>query len=391
MTAEGQRVVVIGAGVLGATVAAHLAEAGAIVTVLEKDTPGAGTSSTSFAWVNANGKEPQAYFELNAAGVRAHHDLAARGAPWFVPGGHLEVAVDEAHERHLRGRVERLRERGYPVQELTDEEAQRLAPDLRIPRGVRARIFFPQEGHVVPWRYIEAMLERATTAGSKVLTQAEVVSIEASADGGGLARTATGEEFSADVVVSTVGRWTSDVAALAGAKIPMAGFTEPGDVTVGYLATTNPLPVSVDRILTTPWLNIRPQGEGRLMVQALDLDVAADPRAVPSIDSDLAEEYVRRLEDVVPAAKGARIEKIVVGQRAMPADGLTIVGRVPQRPWLYAVATHSGVTLAPFLGRGVAEEVFGGHEPLFDDFRPDRFANGVPAPPPRGPRKPGEQ
>ena len=391
MNAGGQRVVVIGAGVLGATVAAHLGEAGATVTVLEKDTPGAGTSSTSFAWVNANGKEPQAYFELNAAGVRAHHDLAACGAPWLIQGGHLEIAVDEAHERHLRGRVQRLRERGYPVQELTQEEAQRLAPDLRIPREVRARMFFSQEGHVLPWRYIEAMLERATTAGTKVLTRAQVVSIEASADGGGLARTASGEEFFADVVVSTVGRWTSEVAALAGAKIPMAGFTEPGDVTVGYLATTNPLRTSVDRILTTPWLNIRPQGEGRLMVQALDLDATADPRAVPSIDSDLAGEYVRRLEEVVPAAKGARIEQIVVGQRAMPADGITIVGPVPQRQWLYAVATHSGVTLAPFLGRGVAKEVLGGHEPLFDDFRPDRFANGGHAPPPRGPRKPGEQ
>jgi D-hydroxyproline dehydrogenase subunit beta len=391
VSAGGQRVLVIGAGVLGATVAAHLAEAGATVTVLEKDTPGAGTSSTSFAWVNANGKEPQAYFALNAAGVRAHHDLAERGAPWFIPEGHLEVAVDEAHERHLRERAERLRKRGYAVQEVAEEEAQRLAPDLRIPGEVRARMFFSHEGHVLPWRYIEAMLERAATAGTKVLTRAEVVSIEASADGGGLARTASGEEFSADVVVSTVGRWTSEVVGLTGAKIPMAGFTEPGDVTVGYLATTNPLPASVDLILTTPWLNIRPQGEGRLMVQALDLDVTADPRAVPSIDSSLAEEYVRRLEEVVPAAKGARIEQIVVGQRAMPADGLTVVGPVPQRPWLYAVATHSGVTLAPFLGRGVAEEVLGGHEPLFDDFRPDRFANGVPAARPRGPRQPGEQ
>ena len=252
-------------------------------------------------------------------------------------------------------------------------------------------MFFSQEGHVHPGRYIEAMLDRAAAAGTKVLTEAQVVSIGASADGGGHARTASGEEFFADVVVSTVGRWTSEVIGLTGAKIPMAGFTEPGDVTVGYLATTNPLPASVDLILTTPWLNIRPQGEGRLMVQALDLDVTADPRAVPSIDSSLAEEYVRRLEEVVPAAKGARIEQIVVGQRAMPVDGLTVVGPVPQRPWLYAVATHSGVTLAPFLGRGVAEEVLGGHEPLFDDFRPDRFANGVPAAPPRGPRQPGEQ
>ena len=156
--------------------------------------------------------------------------------------------------------------------------------------------------------------------------------------------------------------------------------------------TTHSLGLEVGRSLLSRLLETsRRTGVRPDSVQALDLDVTADPRAVPSIDSDLAGEYVRRLKEVVPAVKGARIEQIVVGQRAMPADGITVVGPVPQRSWLYAVATHSGVTLAPFLGRGVAEEVLGGHEPLFDDFRPDRFAHGVPAAPPRGPRQPGEQ
>jgi glycine/D-amino acid oxidase-like deaminating enzyme len=206
-----------------------------------------------------------------------------------------------------------------------------------------------------------------------------------------IVRTASGEQFAADAVISAVGRWTADLATLAGASVPMARFTDPGDITVGYLASTNPLPVSLNRLLTTPWLNVRPDGGGRLLMQALDLDATADPDNVPTIDSDLAKEYLGRLQEVLPGTEGAAIERLVVGQRAMPADGLTIVGPTIEHPWLYVVATHSGVTLAPLLGRSVAQEVLGGHEPLFDEFRPDRFATGVPGAPPRGPRKPGEQ
>ena len=46
-----------------------------------------------------------------------------------------------------------------------------------------------------------------------------------------------------------------------------------------------------------------------------------------------------------------------MARRAIPPDGLPLVGRLPDSPWLYHVVTHSGVTLAPLLGRLVAEEI----------------------------------
>ena len=54
-------VVVIGAGVIGVSVAVELARRGAKVTIVESEWPGAGTSSTSYAWVNSNSKEPVSY------------------------------------------------------------------------------------------------------------------------------------------------------------------------------------------------------------------------------------------------------------------------------------------------------------------------------------------
>lgn len=382
-------VIVIGAGAVGISIAANLAEHGAQVTVLERGSIGAGTTATSYAWVNSNGKEPQAYFALNAAGVKAHHELASGGSSWFVPGGHLEVAADEGHARHLAARIQRMHERGYPVQELTAAQAHQLLPDLQLPPGTLQVAFFPEEGHVFPQLYLGAMLTRARAAGVRIHPQTPVTALEP-APSGALVHIADGQHLEADAVVMAAGRWTQDLAAAAGAQIPLARFSAPGDVTVGYLATTNPVPVCLDRLLTTPRLNVRPDGGGRLLLQALDLDVTADPGQVPAPDSALAAEFLHRLREVLPSADGAQIERLVVGQRVMPADGLTIVGPSTEHPWLYLVATHSGITLAPFLGQAVAQEVLGGHEPLFDDFRPSRFLEGAVAAPPV-PRRPGEQ
>src|SRR5207248_10672435 len=66
------RCIVIGAGIIGTTVALRLAQRGAAVTLLDQGLPGGGTTGTTFAWVNASAKEPRSYFDLNAAGMAAH-------------------------------------------------------------------------------------------------------------------------------------------------------------------------------------------------------------------------------------------------------------------------------------------------------------------------------
>src|SRR6202011_3384270 len=86
------KVIVIGAGVMGASTAYRLAQAGAAVTVLEATRIGGGTSGISFAWTNANKKPPKAYHDLNVAGMKAHAALADEfgATPWWHGGGSLE-------------------------------------------------------------------------------------------------------------------------------------------------------------------------------------------------------------------------------------------------------------------------------------------------------------
>src|SRR5258708_20257316 len=79
--------IVIGAGMMGASVAYRLAQAGAAVTVLEATRIGGGTSGTSFAWTNARHKKPpKPYHDLNVAGMKAHAALVDEFR--FPPGGH---------------------------------------------------------------------------------------------------------------------------------------------------------------------------------------------------------------------------------------------------------------------------------------------------------------
>lgn len=405
-----QRIVVVGAGILGASIGLNLAEQGVEVTVLEAETPGAGTTSTSYAWVNSNGKEPESYYAINRAGLLAHREFAAAPAgrrsegaeTWFLPTGHLEIAADAAHEEDVRRRAEALKARGHQVEELSAEQLRELEPGLILPERPRAMILFPEEAYLYPLRYLAEALHRLRQAGGMLRTGARVTGFAASDAGGSpssdssaaapvMVQLQDGRSLEADQVVLAAGRWTGELAAAAGAEVPLAEFQAPGDVTVGYLARTTAVPHPLQRLLTSAWLNARPDGGGRLLLQALDLDVTADPGDVPGPDSELAAEFLRRLRAVLPDAAGAQIEEIVVGQRVMPADGKTIASPVPGVPWMYAVATHSGVTLAPFLGRAVAAEVLGHAEPLLEDFRLERFREGVPAEPPRGPRKPGGQ
>ena len=92
-----RRFVVIGAGVLGASVAARLASSGQRVTLLDRNKPGRATSRWSFAWLNSNDKAPRSYHDLNHAGIRAWADLAPDldGAAWYRPVGHVELAAAE--------------------------------------------------------------------------------------------------------------------------------------------------------------------------------------------------------------------------------------------------------------------------------------------------------
>lgn len=418
------RVVVIGAGIVGAAVARALAVAGDSVTIVEAGAPGQGTTSTSFAWVNANSKEPENYYALNVAGMQAHRRLAAAAGavsvPWFFPTGNLEWCTDSEGEERLHQRVDRLKERGYSIAWVTADQARELEPDLLVPRGVRAIAYFADEGHCQPMVLLSRLLGEAFDMGAQLRTHARVRGVdtqprgaevrietrrstEAGATGAMAARAPVGtdpapsrqpgrpamaeETLAADVVVSCVGRWSSQL--LGPDRVPMLGPGRSEASTLGLLAVTVPVPTRLSRIISTPELNVRPDGAGRLLLQALALDPRQTPNPLPDERSRVAEEMADRLGSLFRGAGDTHVDRLYLGRRAMPADGHTVCGWLDDR--LYAVATHSGITLAPLLGELVARELHDERVDRLEPFRPDRFRAAVTAAEPQQPRGVGEQ
>jgi len=354
------RVVVVGAGLLGAAVADRLAAGGAEVTVVEADRPGAGTSGTSFAWVNAQDKAPAAYFALNVAGVAAHRELARTlGGDWYHPGGDILVGRGEAASR-VRERLERHRALDYDVVELDRAAVSVLEPDLDLRGdGAFAAARFPSEAWIDPPALIGRLLRRARSCGARILRGAEVVDLETR--NGRLVEIATrsGDRLTADLFVLAAGTATGRLAGLAGIALPMAP-------TPGVLAITAPTAVTVSHVIHADEVTLRPDGGGRLMLSSRHIDTALDP-AIRDVATDAAPslDLLARARRLIPNLGDAPLEAARIGVRSVAADGLPVAGFAPSVDNLYLLVSHSGVTLAPVFGELVAGELLGErHEDL---------------------------
>ena len=140
-------VAVIGAGIVGSSVAYRLSEEGAEVVLIAGAEPGSGTTSTSFAWVNANNKLPRNYFELNVAGMGEHQRLRDDiGGSWLYSTGNLIWARDQ---EDLESRVERLRSWSYAAEILPASTVnEKLEPGAVFPNPETRVAHFPEESWV---------------------------------------------------------------------------------------------------------------------------------------------------------------------------------------------------------------------------------------------------
>ncbi|MFD8382365.1 NAD(P)/FAD-dependent oxidoreductase [Streptomyces sp. NPDC059679] len=367
------KVIIIGAGVLGVSVARQLAVAGEDVLLLDQWGAGTGTTATTFAWTNSSRKPAPDYHRLNLAGMEEHARLAEQlpGVPSYFPSGALQWA-DAANEQRLADNVERLQALGYPAHWVTPDEATRIAGDLRIPAAITGIAHFPSEGYVLPDRFVNNLLADAEQHGATCAI-GEVVAIVDRSDGVSVTL-ATGEVCTGDRVVLAAGRWTERLAARAGIDVPMVTDTGRGSQTVGLLGYARSPELDLRCVIHSPGLNLRPAAGGHTVLQALDLNADVDPEDPPSADGDIASTLARRFSALLPAPGRAPKIDLRVGFRSLPADGHTVAGYASAQSRVYCLVSHSGVTLAPILGRLVAAEITTDSEQaLLGAFRPTRF------------------
>ncbi|MFY1693235.1 NAD(P)/FAD-dependent oxidoreductase [Plantactinospora sp. WMMB782] len=366
------RVVVIGAGVYGAAVAAGLTRRGARVTVVDAGAPAGGTSGATFSWTNSCGKQPRAYHELSVASMAAHRRLAAEApqGDWYHEGGNLEWADGDDARAELRAKVEGVLDYGYEARWLDRDDVLRLEPEMapaELPPDQIA--FFPREGWVDPARLVGHLLATAVSGGAEVVRDDAVTGLEVDGAEVRAVRLASGRRLPAAAVVNCAGPRAGQVAELAGLALPMRN-------TRGVLVYTSPTTVTVARVVHAPHVHLRPDGRGRLLLHSPEIDDAAQPATdggyqVPRPAVDRVVEAGSRL---YPGLRDATVRDVRVGERPIPGDGLPVLGRAGRLPNFHFAVSHSGATLSVYAGDLVAAEVLGeDRDAELAPYRFDRF------------------
>jgi glycine/D-amino acid oxidase-like deaminating enzyme len=344
------RIVVAGAGIVGASIGYHLAKRGVRVTILDAVAPGAGATGKSMGWINATfSKLPRAYFDLNCAGIdawrRLQRDLgAALNVQW---GGSVAWAGDALEAEELRTNVRRHREWGYQVTMVNCDEFRRLLPNIH-PGDIAAACYSEPEGAVNPREATNILLERARERGADVRFPCEVTSPDLYG-----------------TFVLACGTGSPKLAAVAGVNVPLKDSP-------GVLLHTVPAPRLIDRVVCAPGIHFKQGADGRIV--AAGPIVAGPGTAITEAAVEEADEVRRSLEKYLPQVRDIPTDHVTLGHRVMPLDEYPIIGFAAARPNLYVAATHSGVTLAPLIGELAAREILdGAAEEILKPYRPTRF------------------
>lgn len=357
---------VIGAGLMGAACAYNLTRLGASVTIIDPHSPGRGTSGSTFGWVNASSPEitDSHYFGLCAAAITEHSRLREAVAPgtWFHAAGHLRWA-DPAGEDALLSHAEQLKQAGYAVSILTSAQAAELEPAIRFSTPGSPVLSFPGESWVDGTAMASGLVCAAIEQGARALIGSHVVAIDNSKGNGLAVVLGNGTRQPVDVVVNAAGPWSDHIAALAGRNLPLRPSP-------GLVIRLSVPAVPIRHVMHSPRVEIRPDGPDRILLHSRKTDAQLHTGIATSGQQA---ELASMAANVIPVLAGSAITDSTVGWRPMPSDTRPSVGSTPETDRYYELVSHLGVTLAPLLGRLLAEEITTGQaSPLLRPYRPGR-------------------
>jgi glycine/D-amino acid oxidase-like deaminating enzyme len=294
-------VVVVGAGIVGASVAYHAARDGASVVLVDRSRPASGVTGESFAWLRG---EDWARLEREIDGISVSWSGSLAWGEGTEPLGPDDRLVDA-------------------------DEIARLEPNLRMPPP-RA-VYRPGDGAVDPVAVTEALVDAARRHGAQIRVGEEVRRLRVR-DGAVIGVETASDSVACHTVVLAAGVGAVPLCAGLGVELPVAASP------ARLLRFSGP-PGLIRAVVSSPELDIRQTADGLVLVA-----LAADARPP-------------RLEDSFTGAEALRLVDDRIGMRPMPADGLPIIGPLPGHPGAYLAVMHSGIRLAPEVGRRIAAEV----------------------------------
>jgi glycine/D-amino acid oxidase-like deaminating enzyme len=371
--------VVLGAGVMGASIAFHLVRRGAgRILVVDKGDVACGGSGRSSALVRMHYSLP-AEVDLavkSLAIFRSWRDYVGRDTH-FRQTGFVRIVPERDLER-LEKNVAMQREHGVDARVVTRAELAEIAPDWSVD-DVPLAAWEPGSGYGDGSGVATDFLERARELGVVYASATRVTGFRV--EGGSVTGVETDRGgVSAPIVVSAAGPWSRPLFAGIGFDLPIEPEYHEVAVLKNPLGMREPAPACIDGLTTTYF---RSEIGGLTLVGDFWGRQGVDPDAYPQAPaSDSLAGLIERVAGRVPALADAGIRRGVTGVYDVSPDFRPLIGQVPAVRGLYVCAGFSGMgfKISPAIGLCVSELLLDGRSASVDisAFAPDRFARGRP-------------
>lgn len=335
--------IVIGAGVIGASIAYHLAARGEAVTVVDAALPASGATRNSFAWISPFGGPGGPASGLRELSTHDWHRLGEE-----IPG------LDPVWSGALTWGEEFAREHADAVTPPADVEP-------RLSRIPSRATFSPDEGWIDPVSATEQLIDAARHHGGQTKFGEPVLRLVNDERRGVVGVDLGHALLGASTVIIAAGTGSAALSGSLGIALPMT----PAPAILVRLAAP---PGLVARIVANDDFEVRQDPAGTILVP---LSYSGEDSAASLARA--GEEARRRLADAFAGGEDARIISVDVGWRPMLSDHEPAVGSTAVRG-LYVAVAHPGVTLAATIGRLVAQEITTSElAPELARYRPTRF------------------
>ncbi len=366
-------VVIVGGGIVGASIAYHLAARGVRdVVVLERDQLGGGSTTR-----NAGGVRLQFSTEINVllslrSLPRLEHFAEEMGVdPHLRQVGYLFLITEERDVVPFETSLAMWKRLGVPAQRLDAAGVHEVFPELRVD-DLRFATFCARDGYCDPTSLLNGYVARARDKGVRFHEKETAIGITREGDRVTAVRTAKGD-IACATVVNAAGAWGADVGRLAGIDLPIRPLRRQIFVTDPVPGLDHEFPLTIEFATT---LYFHRESAGVLMGMA---DPTDGPGFDGSVNWDFLPTLVERAMYRLPILERAKVKTGWAGFYEDTPDKHPIIGAVPGLSGFLCAAGFSGhgIMHAPAAGEAIAELIVDGRTSL--DVAPlayDRFRRG---------------
>lgn len=370
-------VIIVGAGVQGASLAFHLARRGASVLIIERASVGGEATGRSSGFVRMH-YDLEIEARLAWASYpyfRDWEEVVGHGDCGFVRTGFVQLVAGEL-AGHLRANVAMHEALGIPTSVIGPSEFAAIVPGARTD-DVVAAAHEPESGYADPTGTAAGFVAAARTSGARLVHGCRATAVQVDGDRVRGIDTDRGS-FAAPVVVDAAGAWAAPLAASAGVDVPVqawrhdtAYFGLPADRDARF-------PIVIDDMNS---VYFRPEGS-TLMLVGLETEneVGGSPdRPLRGVSEHAVEQMIERVCRRLPWMTAGTFRTAHGGQDGITPDQRPIIGPAgPDGFHLLCGFSGTGFKTAPAIGRALAERILDGTWPSVDlsPFSLERFAEG---------------